>query len=146
MDKSSIVRKQAVQLFTTMLQCNPLTATLQEDQLREQLEQERDKLLTLLRAHAKSSDWDSLVDKLEKTAGDDIEEESESEEESSDDDEEEQGSSRKEKAVDNDAARQVDFDKVQTLLKEKKIGEAKSLMMVGAKRYPKDDFLSLIHI
>ena len=133
-DKSSNVRKQAVQLLTTLLQCNPLTAQLQEEEFREQLEKEREKLLELLRAHAGKSDWDNLVDKMEKTAGDDIEEESESEEEENSDEEDEA-----EKEVDPDA-RQADFDKVQALLKEKKIFEAKALMLAGAKRYPKDEF------
>lgn len=133
-DKSSNVRKQAVQLLTTLLECNPLTAQLQEEEFREQLEKERQKLLLLLKEHAGASDWDDLVDKMEKTAGDDIEEESE--EETSDEEDEE---ADKEKEVDQDA-RQADFEKVQDLLNKKKIAEAKSLMLAGAKRYPKDDF------
>ena len=43
-DKSSNVRKQAVQLLTTLLQCNPFTASMPEEELKEELTKAREQL------------------------------------------------------------------------------------------------------
>ena len=43
-DRSSNVRKQSVQLLTALLQCNPFTASMSVDDLKEQLKKEKEAL------------------------------------------------------------------------------------------------------
>ncbi len=47
-DRSSTVRKQAVQLLTALLQCNPFTASMTVDDLRQQLQKETEELKRLM--------------------------------------------------------------------------------------------------
>ena len=54
-DKSSNVRKQAVQLLTTLLQCNPFAASMQVEELSSQLKQEQEKLAAMLPENEKES-------------------------------------------------------------------------------------------
>ena len=46
--RSSIVRKQSVQLLTMLLQCNPYDASLCVDVLKERLAEESEKLIPLM--------------------------------------------------------------------------------------------------
>lgn len=72
-DKSSNVKKQAVQLIKVLLEGNPFSGQLDVQEIATQLERERSKLNNLLQTHklqSSTSDWPKMVKKIKQALED----------------------------------------------------------------------------
>ena len=130
-DKSSNVRKQAVQLLTSLLQCNPFLAAMHVEELREQLKKETKKLEELVEREGgqrREEAWEAfkvvLDEELEKESGED--------------------SPVDEDAVWEGAARGEVYTRLQHLMRnQKKAGKAISLLKSAALAFPDDDVFGM---
>ncbi len=123
-DRSSNVRKQAVQLLTTLLQCNPFTASMTVEDLKHQLENETETLKKLqppgeeeelAKMKAREEEWERIEEGLKVAKEEEVEEEED---------------------VWENAADEEIVNRLQHLLQKKKYARAIALLSSAKEKFP----------
>ena len=126
-DKSSNVRKQAVQLLTALLQCNPFTTSMPVEEFKSQLEKEKLKLIALTGKNGEEGsrdseeEWQEMELQLQKFFGKDSNREEDEEE--------------KEEVWENATETEV-MNRITHLMTKKKTERAVSLVISATKNFP----------